>query len=163
MRTSRLAYLFGLSAALTVCVGLWSTPSHAQTATQQIGSRLDAALYASQIQTATTTTLTPGAGNYVYLTGIDVQACAGSTAVTAAAPTYITVTGFTGNPQWQVGSGGASITGRPGTGAGGCTTTVTAFTGMLKSATPGTAVVFTTPTLATNQTTNVNLFYFYAP
>lgn len=87
----------------------------------------------------------------VYITGLDISNCQG-TAVTAAAPTYITTTGLNGSPQYQVGSGPAT--------AGTCTpTSVINFTAPLKSATPGTNVTFVLPSFITNQVISVNVYY----
>lgn len=104
---------------------------------------------------AATITLTVGqAGTNTqtaYVTGLDISNCQG-TAVTAAAPTYITTTGLNGSPQYQVGSGPAT--------AGTCTpTSVIGFTAPLKSSTPGTNVTFVLPTFITNQVVSVNVYY----
>src|SRR4051812_47697873 len=50
---------------------------------------------------------TVGPTQSIYVTGLDISNCQG-TAVTAAAPTYITTTGLNGSPQYQVGSGPAT-------------------------------------------------------
>src|ERR1051326_1077908 len=104
---------------------------------------------------AATTTISAGlAGTStqsIYVTGIDITNCEG-TAVTAAAPTFITTTGLNGSPQYMVGSGPAT--------AGTCTpTSIINFTAPLKSATPGTNVTFVLPTFITNQTVSVNVYY----
>src|SRR5881409_346059 len=114
--------------------------------------RADAATAAAHSHTsAATITISPGpAGSLtqsVYITGIDISNCQNA-AVTAAAPTYITTTGFNGSPQYQVGSGPAT--------AGLCSPSVINFTAPLKSQTPGTNVTFVLPTFITNQTVSVN-------
>jgi len=87
----------------------------------------------------------------IYVTGLDISNCQGS-AVTAAAPTYITTTGLNGSPQYQIGSGPAT--------AGTCTPTdIIAFSAPLKSATSGTNVTFVLPTFIANQTVSVNVYY----
>jgi hypothetical protein len=87
----------------------------------------------------------------IYVTGLDISNCQG-TAVTAAAPTYITTTGINGSPQYQVGSGPAT--------AGTCTpTSVINFTAPLKNATPGTNITVILPAFITNQVISVNVYY----
>lgn len=127
------------------------------TQTAQQAQHYDAATNVSYSRTsAATITITPPGGQFVYITALDISNCAGASAVTAAAPTYITTTNISGNPQYQLGSG---VT------AGLCTTVaLPAFNvGGLKSAAAGTAVTFVLPTFATNQTASVNVYYYYAP
>lgn len=105
--------------------------------------------------TGATITLSAGAAGgpsqTVYITGLDISNCQG-TAVTAAAPTYITTTGINGAPQYQVGSGPAT--------AGLCTPTSSIqFTAPLRSQTPGTNVTFVMPAFITNQVVSVNVYY----
>jgi len=119
--------------------------------TQQASQRLDAAVIAGTAgSTGATITITVPGNLYFYLTGIDITNCAGASAVSAAAVTTVTVTGLAGSPIWTVGSG---------TTAGACQPTISpVFSVPLKSATPGTNVVFTLPTFATNQTIRVNVY-----
>jgi hypothetical protein len=108
----------------------------------------------SHTSAATLTIAAPPTNQFVYITGIDISNCAGATAVTAAAPTYITTTNLTGAPQYQLGSG---IT------AGLCQPTSSGidFVSPLRSTTAATAVTFVLPTFATNQVVSVNVYYFY--
>lgn len=102
--------------------------------------------------TGATITITVPAGQYAYVTGLDISNCQGS-AVTAAAPTYVTTTGLNGSPQWVIGSGPAT--------AGTCSPTATfAFAKSLKSQTAGTNVTFVLPTFVTNQVVGVNVYYY---
>jgi hypothetical protein len=102
-----------------------------------------------------TITLTTFPNQSVYVTGIDITNCQG-TAVTAAAPTFITTTGLNGSPQYMVGSGPAA--------AGTCTPTASvSFARPIKSQTPGTNVTFVLPAFVTNQTVSVNVYYYIAP
>lgn len=142
--------------ALAIAAPAFAQSTGSATPTFQIGSRQDAATAVVHNKTsATTTTITPPAGQYVYLTGADIVNCAGASAVTAAAPTNITTTGFSGSLTFMIGSG---VT------AGQCTpSSVPAFNTPLKSAAPGTAVTFVLPTFATNQTIAMNVYYFFAP
>lgn len=138
-------------------VAMPAAQAQAPSSVQQSGQRLDVATNVGHSHTsAATITITPPGNQYVYLTGIDISNCAGGTAVTAAAPTYITTTGITGAPQYQVGSG---VT------AGLCTTTAAAAvtTVPLKSSTPGSNVTVVLPTFATNQTVSVNVYYYTGP
>lgn len=123
------------------------------TPVQQVAADLTVATSVGYSRTsAATITITPQAGQYIYITGIDASDCATGTAVTAAAPTYITTTNLTGAPQYQMGSG---VT------AGLCQPTLNpAWTRPLKSTTPGTAVTFVLPTFATNQVISLNVYYY---
>jgi hypothetical protein len=126
------------------------------TIVQQSSQRQDAATTMSTSATsAATITLTPNAGESVYVYAIDIANCAGGTAVTAAAVTSITTTNITGSPAWTIGSG---VT------AGQCTQSfgVNYATGV-KSTTPGTNVTFVLPTFATNQTIRLNVAWRSAP
>lgn len=126
---------------------------------QQAPQRLEAATQASYSRTASATiTITGTAGFYIVIDAIDIMNCAGATQVTGAAPTYITTTGLTGSPQFQVGSGGGAAGGQcvpvpmPALGPGG-----------LKASTPGTNVTFVLPAFATNQTVSVNVYSHLVP
>lgn len=124
--------------------------------TSQPAERADSATNSQHSHsTGATITLTAGAAGSntqsIYITGIDISNCQG-TAVTAAAPTYITTTGLNGSPQYQIGSGPAT--------AGLCTPTSSIqFSAPLKNATPGTNVTFVLPSFITNQVISVNVYY----
>ena len=141
----RLLFIF-LAVALLAGVASMQTP------VQQVSTRLDAATQVCTVVYSTgTCTLTPNAGELVYIYEIDIENCAGGTAVTAATPTSITVGSgqLQGNPAWTMGSGVA---------AGACDQMQSfAYPSGMRSATPGTAVVFTMPTFATNQTIRLNI------
>ena len=129
---------------------------------QQAPARLDAA---AQVSTSATTgatiTLTPNANESVYIYEIDINNCAGATAVTPAAVTTITTTGLAGSPAWTMGSG--TTTAVAG-GAGACAQTlVLVYPTGLKSNAAGTAVTFVLPTFAGNQTIRVNVAWRTAP
>ena len=129
------------------------------TAVQQTATRADAAAAWSTIAGVSsgtnTLTLTPNGGESIYIYGIDIQNCAGASAVTAANTTTITTTNISGSPIWNIGSG---VT------AGLCTQSfaVPVQTG-LKSQTPGTAVTFVVPQVATNQGIRLNVAWRSAP
>lgn len=136
-------------------VAAQSTGDTAATRVQHSSQHLDWAQAAGHSHTtAATITLTPGTGQYVYVTGLDISNCEGSTTVTVANPTYITTTNLTGSPQYQIGSG-------PGTAPGVCSPASSfAFSTPLRSTTAGTAVTFILPTFITNQTVSVNVYFY---
>lgn len=152
---------FSLLVVLLAGVGFYLhsqqiTTTQAPVSTQQTASHADAATVNQTSNTsAATITFNAQSGLYFYLTSIDIENCAGASAVTAANPTAVTTTNLTGSPQWMIGSG---------TTAGACqpTINVTWPTG-LKSAAPGTNTTLVLPTFATNQTVRVNAYGFYAP
>lgn len=130
----------------------------AQAPVQQNSQRLDAAsLAATNATSAATLTLTPPAGQYVYVTAVEITNCASAGAVTAAAVTTLTTTGFNGvasGPIWTLASG---------LGQGTCVPEIiVTFPSGLKSATPGTAVTFVQPTWATNQVVRLNVYYYFS-
>ena len=142
---------------LLLLVLVMAIPVFAQgpTNTQQSASHLDAALLTQNAHAAGTLTLTPQGSQSIYIYELDIINCAGASAVSAAAQTYVTTTNLPGTPQWQIGSG---------TTAGACiqNIVVTWPTG-LKSTVPGTAVTVVIPAFATNQTIGVNVAYASAP
>jgi hypothetical protein len=127
-------------------------------ANQGSPTRPDAATNGTHSHTsAATLTLTPTAGQFVYITGIDISNCEGATTVAVANPTYITTTNITGTPQYQIGSG-------PGTAPGVCSPpSVLEFSTPLKSAAVTTAVTFVLPTFIANQTVSLNVYWYSAP
>jgi hypothetical protein len=144
-----------LISALVVACALIAAPAFAQQATQQSATRADAAnLVQTSATSAATITITPPSGQYVYLTGLDITNCAGSSAVSAAAVTTISTTNL-GGVAWTIGSGVA---------AGLCQPAPTGpFSLPLKSTTAGSAATIVLPTFATNQTIRVNAYYYFAP
>lgn len=143
--------LFGLAAAAVI-----AQQAQPATVVQHVQTRLDSATRVdTNVTSASTTTLTPNAGESVYVEEVDVHSCAGGSAVTAAAPTTVTTTNLVGSPAFTVASGAT---------AGVCTQTlVVQYPFLLKSQTPGTAVTFVMPTFATNQTVRLNVAWRSAP
>jgi hypothetical protein len=124
---------------------------------QHTAAHLDsAAQVASSATSAATFTLTPNGGENVYVYEIDVQNCAGGSAVAAAAVTTITTTNLTGSPVWTMGSGTTAGLVR-------ADIFVLSFPTGLKSSAPGTPVTFVLPTFATNQTIRLNVAWRSAP
>lgn len=146
-----------LSLAAALAFSLLLAPSaFAQQATQQSPTRLDAAvLVQTSASTGATITITPPAGQFVYITAIDMTNCAGSSAVSAASVTSLTTTNL-GGAAWTFGSGVAAGLCQPPPSPG-------IFATPLKSATAGTAVTLVLPTFATNQTIRVSAYYYFAP
>lgn len=111
---------------------------------------------ATSATSAATITLTPNLlTDSVYLYEVDIQNCAGASAVTAAAVTTITTTNVTGGLAFTVGSGVAAGLCQP----------LQSFappTG-LKAQAPGVPVTIVLPAFATNQTLRVNVAYRSAP
>ena len=136
-------------------------PVQAQTLIQQSPTQLNACSLAQNKQATAgavgTITITPPAGQYVYICEVDTLECNGASAITAAAPLFVTTTGLGGNPQYMVPVGPAT--------AGVCMPAQIYLypNGALKSAASGTNVTFVGPTAVTNQTINLNVVYYFAP
>lgn len=131
-----------------------STGDVSATKIQHSSQHLDWGQAAAHSHTsAATITLTAAPNQFIYVTGLDVSNCQGTVIAAAAAPTYITTTGLTGSPQYQIGSGP--------TVAGTCSPTSTfAFATPLRSTTAGTNVTFVLPTFITNQVVSANVYYY---
>lgn len=129
---------------------------HAQTAVQHSGTHVDAATQVSTIaSSAGTLTLTPVAGQCVYITSLEIDASEDATGVAATAQTTVTTTNISGSPIWTIASGTAS--------AGLANPPIAmAFPGGLKAATCGTAVTFVEPTFTTHQTIRINVAWYSA-
>jgi len=126
------------------------------TLTQQAPTLLDACTGAAAANTsAATITITPPAGQSVYLCSVQIDSCSGSAAVTPTNPASVTTTNLSGSPKWFVGTGAAAGLCQP---TGGMTWPRT-----LKSSVAGTPVTIVLPSFATNQTIAVNAYYFFAP
>lgn len=121
--------------------------------TQQQPTHLDAAsTLGTSAASAATITITPPAGQYVYITNVEITNCAGGTAVTAAAPTSVTTTNL-GGAAWTVGSGVTAGLCQPSPVNGPLPTA-------LKAAAPG-VVTIVLPTFATNQTVRVSAYGYF--
>jgi len=148
--------------AIGLGAGLQFLPDvHAQqgvpgTLVQSSPTHLDAAQNcATSATTAGVLTFTPPGGYSFYLSEIDFQNVASSSAVTAAAPTTVISANLTGAPTWSMASG---------TTAGTNTQSFSVnYPNGLKSTTPGTNTTITLPTFATNQVIRVNACGYFAP
>lgn len=126
---------------------------------QQTASHADAATIYSGVEgsatAASTLTMTPNGGEYVYIYEVDITNVVGATAVSATTTSTITTTNISGSPLWVMVSG---VT------AGTTSQVVTAvFDTGLKSQTPGTAVTLVLPQLKINQGLHANVAWRSAP
>lgn len=153
-RVASVAWLVALIVGIGVVVYTQSTGDTSATRVQHSAQHLDWAQAASHSHaTNGVITLTAAPNQYIYVTGLDVSNCMGAAIAAAAAPTYVTTSGVTGAPQYQIGSGPVV--------AGTCSPTSTfAFAMPLRSTTAGTNVVFTLPAFITNQIVSVNVYYY---
>jgi hypothetical protein len=124
---------------------------------QQIATRLDACTVANAtavINNAVTLTITPPAGQYVYLCGIDLTVSNDATGAVVAT-----------NLQWTSTNLGAwkltySMAGTANTIGLQYQST---FNAIMKSAVAGTAVTIVSPAANAHAVYNVNAYYYYAP
>lgn len=127
------------------------------TPTQQTATHADASTIVGNSSTsAATITLTPLAGQCIYVTSIEIDNTEDATGVAAAAQTNLTTTNL-GGLAWKIPSGTASA------GLMNPPLFLNYSPGAIKAATCGTAVTFVLPTFATHQTLNVNVTAFSAP
>lgn len=142
-----------LIAGLLAGAGAWL---NAQSTSAQVNiTPTPATAFGTSASSAATITLTPNTGESVYLHEIDIQNCAGASAVTAAAVTTITTTNLNGSPAWTIGSGVA---------AGLCQPTQTImYPSWVKAQAPTFPVTLVLPAFATNQTIRVNVAWRSAP
>lgn len=135
------------------------TAALAQAPVQQSGTHLDACTnvgYQTATSAQATLTVTPPAGQYVYICGFAFDVCNGGTAGTAQNNVTFTSSNIAGGPTWQY-SFPAAIN--------------TCYTPQiremlpipLKSAAPGTNVVITSPATDTNVTYTIRMYYYFAP
>jgi len=141
-----------ICAICVICGSVWA---QAPTTVQQAGNRTDAATFlqgpaggATSCATVNTTaalntvTITPPAGNYVYITGVYIDITADVTGVTQVAT--LSTTNLSGGPFWSL----ATVV--PTAGANGTMRQIAeVFPTALKSTVPGTAVTFV-PSAQTN-------------
>lgn len=155
----RLTLAFALLLTVTL-LGQQATP------VQQSAARIDGPTqFTTSASTGATLTLTPNAGESVYIYTIDIDACSNATGGTAGAVTTF-ATAASGNiaglPAWTIGSGSTTAGAIGGPGLCQIPLKIVYPTG-LRSQTPGTAVTFTMPTFATNQTDRITIGWRSAP
>jgi hypothetical protein len=159
MRNLMLRSLLGAALALGLCgAALAQQATGNITPVQQTATDQRAATWiGTSGATGVTLTAQPPAGQFFYLTAIDITNCAQASAVTAANSTTVTTTNLgntsTAGPIWTVGSGVA---------AGLCQPTMQeSWPSGLKSNTPGLATTIVLPTFATNQVIRVNAYGYF--
>lgn len=135
----------------------------AQVAVQPSGTKLDAATVmctitssgaaAPAVNTQTTSTCTPPAGQFVYITGISFDVCTNGTG-TAANQVNWTTTNLTGSPVYSFSvAATASI----------CQHWSEPLSTPMKSTAAGTAVTFVSPAAAANNSYVARVYAYYAP
>src|SRR5882672_5577081 len=119
------------------------------TLVQHSAARIDGPTqFSTSASTGATLTLTPNAGESVYIYSIDMDACSNATGGTAGAVTTLAATsGINGNPSWTVGTGNTTAGAIGGPGLCNPSLKVVYPTG-LRAQSPGVNVVFTLPTFA---------------
>ena len=160
MRTLRLLTLIVLGLALPVVAfaqqqgaPVYLVPNSAIATTPFVtGTAADSGTINKQL----TVTLTPPAGQYVYVVGWDWSACQNATSTVMTNLTF-TTTGFTALPkigQFSL-AATANICAQPG------------FMNLgawpMKSASPGAAVTFVSPAAVAQAAFTLNVYAFYAP
>lgn len=151
-----LALAFPLSLLISSALAQVAPPASIQASPQRLDAS-DGATIANA--SATTYTLTPSAGQYVYIYWINISNCEDATGITAAAnPTSITTTNMQGLG-YQIGSGVIAATGK-----GLCAQQFTDqwLPGGLKASAPG-PVTFVMPTFITHQTVTAQIAWGSAP
>lgn len=126
----------------------------AQAQVQQGPTRLDAGVFSSTVNGTAqqTATITPGAGQYVYVNGVDFENCSSASAGAAGTPVSATSTNL-GGIRWGV------PTSVP---AGSCVTLTVWYDPPLKSFAAGAPVTVVSPAAETNVTYNTNIYGYAA-
>lgn len=139
---------------------LWAGPAYAQAPTlvQQSPTALNACTpinATAAVNTAATVTLTPPAGQYVYVCGIDVSASNDNTATANTNASFTSTNlGPSGNTwAWKYSFAATASLG---------ISQAFYFAIPLKSTTPGTAVTVVGPAVA-HTMDSINVYYYYAP
>lgn len=136
-----------------------SVPAYAQVVTQQSPTDLRATTTSCSYSAAIavnqqeTTTCTPPAGQYVYISAIFLTACSDGTGA-AVGVTDFTTTNLTGSPTFPV----AQVAG-----AGACSQWSVSLVTPLKSTAAGTAVTFVSPSASTHLAYQATVLAYFAP
>jgi hypothetical protein len=145
---------------LVLCAALlWASAASAQVAVQQSPTAINAATiscgYSAAFAVAQqeTTTCTPPAGQFVYITAIAFDVCTNGTG-SATTPTTFTTTGITGSPTFGMAIAATAEI---------CQHWQIPFATPLKSSSPGTAVTVVSPASATNNAYQATVFAYFAP
>jgi len=128
---------------------------------QQSPTRPDAAI-AVQMGTNTGTvasqsiaTVNVPGGLFAYVTAIYMDVCGNGTG-TLETNANFTSTGLSGNPSWSFSTTAANILST-------CLRLGDSFATLLKGSAPGTNVVITSPSAATNDSFTIRVYYYLAP
>ena len=139
-----------------------ATLAVAQTSIQQTAQRLDAAQFVAAgtnfntVNQQSIATASVGAGLYAYITNIVIDICGDGTG-TAATNVLFTSTGLAGAPSWEYSATtGTSLSTCVHWGDG-------PFPVPLKSSSPGTNVVITSPTAIAHTGFGIKIYYYLAP
>jgi hypothetical protein len=147
-----------LSAVLLVGL-LAATPAAAQVIVQDSATMLNAATQSCSYSAAfavnqqSTTTCTPNAGQFFYITGIAFDVCTDGTG-TATTPTTFTTTNLTGSPTFGTAVPASAEV---------CQHWTVGFVTPLKSSAAGTAVTVVSPSSATHNAYQATVFGYSAP
>ena len=155
-------YIIALGALLASIVGAnvgpFATPASAQTAVQQVPTRLDAATNVCFAQLAVNNTsictIVVPAGQFAYVTGISIDTCQNGTATINTNVNY-TTTNLPSTPKFPVSLAATANL---------CGTSIRYFPSTpLKSLAAGTSVVVTGPAAAANTQQTIRVYYYLAP
>ena len=158
--------LFLICAICVICGSVWA---QAPTTIQQSGSRTDAAIFlatslggattCATVNTTTangTVTVTPPAGQYVYITGVFIDLPSDTTGTTGVAT--LSTTNITGSPVWSLATLAAAA-------AAGATNRQIAeiYPTGLRAASPGPAVTFVPSAQIAHIALCIRVAGYYAP
>lgn len=133
----------------------------AQTSVQQAASRLDATTLVAvgtnfaTVNAQAVATVSVPAGQYAYITKIDLWTCGDATG-TAATNNLWTSTGIAGAPSW-------TFSATTGTSLSTCQNWGESFSVPLKSAQAGVNVVITSPSALLHTAFPIKIYYYLAP
>lgn len=145
--------------SLALFAALLAGPALAQVQTQQSSTHIDAASLACSYSAAwavnqqSTTTCTPAAGQFVYITGIAFDVCTDGTG-TATTPATFTTTNLPGSPTFGMAIAATAEI---------CQHWQVPFATPLKSVAAGTAVTVVSPSQATHNAYQATVFAYSAP
>jgi len=158
-----------IAIAMSILFACTTASSQAPTAIQQSGSRTDAATFlatslgnaatCATVNTTTangTVTITPPAGQYVYITGVYIDLPSDTTGTTGVAT--LSTTNITGSPVWSLATLAAAA-------AAGATNRQIAdvFPTGLRATVPGTAVTFVPSAQIAHIALCIRVAGYYAP
>jgi hypothetical protein len=147
-----LAFLLGLAGAAAAQVSVQQSPSRLDASTAvAVGTNFDT------VNTQSTATVTPPAGQFVYITRIELESCQDATGGAVSNVNFTSTglgSGATASPQWELSQAAAAST---------CTFRDVNLVTPLKSATQGTNVTVVSPSAATHTGFGIKVYYYLAP